>query len=85
MNHGQLAGIVTPKDILMRVVAKGLNPENTFVCDIMTPNPDTVLPDMTVVDALREVRTTCNSAHCATIFLKFTHTNTLRILLPTRA
>lgn len=63
LSHGQLAGIVTPKDMLMRVVAKGLDPESTLVCDIMTPNPDTVPPDMTVVDALREVRTKTESVY----------------------
>lgn len=55
VNTGQLAGIVTPKDLLMRVVAKGLDPESTPVADIMTPNPDTVPPEMTVLDALKEV------------------------------
>lgn len=46
---------MTPKDVLMRVVAKGLDPGSTTVSDIMTPNPDAVPPDMTVVDALKEV------------------------------
>ncbi len=52
---GRLAGIVTPKDLLMRVVAKGLNPDRTPVTAIMTPNPDTVPPEMTAVEALGEV------------------------------
>lgn len=56
LDKGHLAGIVTPKDLLMRVVAKGLDPDITGVSDIMTPNPDTVTPEMTVVEALREVR-----------------------------
>ena len=55
LDEGHLAGIVTPKDLLMRVVAKGLDPDATAVADIMTPNPDTVAPEMTVVEALREV------------------------------
>lgn len=54
LTDGRLAGIVTPKDVLMRVVAKGLNPDRTRVSAIMTPNPDTVPPDMTAVEALGE-------------------------------
>lgn len=38
----------------MRVVAKGLNPDRTRVSAIMTPNPDTVPPEMTAVEALGE-------------------------------
>ena len=55
LDEGHLAGIVTPKDLLMRVVAKGLDADATAVSNIMTPNPDTVVPEMTVVEALREV------------------------------
>ncbi|CAM9746617.1 unnamed protein product, partial [Hapterophycus canaliculatus] len=47
-----MAGIVTPKDLLMRVLAKDRNPDETRVSDIMTPNPDTVPPEMTAVEAL---------------------------------
>lgn len=54
LEDSQLAGIITPKDLLMRVVAKGLDPDTTPVSDVMTPNPDTVPPDMTVMEALRE-------------------------------
>lgn len=55
VDEGRLAGIVTPKDILMRVVAKRLDAVTTPVKDIMTFNPDTVPPGMTVVEALKEV------------------------------
>lgn len=61
LDDGHLAGIVTPKDLLNRVVAKGLNPDTTRVSSIMTPNPDTVPPDMTVIDALREVGSLVNT------------------------
>lgn len=54
LDDGRLAGIVTPKDLLNRVVAKGLDPDATLVSDVMTPNPDTVPPEMTVIEALRE-------------------------------
>lgn len=56
LRNGRLAGIVTPKDLLMRVVAKGLDPDATPVSAVMTPNPDAVPPAMTVIEALREVR-----------------------------
>ncbi|CAM9344846.1 unnamed protein product, partial [Hapterophycus canaliculatus] len=51
----RLAGIVTPKDLLMRVVAKGLDLDETTVSSVMTPNPDAVPPTMTVIEALREM------------------------------
>lgn len=55
LEEGRLVGIVTPKDLLMRVVAKGLSPDDTPVSAVMTPNPDTVPSTMTVAGALREV------------------------------
>lgn len=62
VSQGHLAGIITPKDLLMRVVAKELDPDTTAVADVMTPNPDTVPPEFTIVDALREV---CASSSCS--------------------
>lgn len=56
LRQGLLAGIVTPKDLLNRVVAKGLDAESTPLSEVMTPNPDTVPPSMAVLDALKEVR-----------------------------
>lgn len=41
------------KDIVLRVIAAGLNPENCTVVRVMTPNPDTATPDTTVLDALK--------------------------------
>ncbi len=35
-------GILTERDILRKVIAKGLNPDKTDACDIMTPMPMTV-------------------------------------------
>ncbi|KAH9318326.1 hypothetical protein KI387_020095, partial [Taxus chinensis] len=45
-------GILTSKDVLMRVVAQNLSPESTLVEKIMTPNPECVTNDTTIVDAL---------------------------------
>ncbi|CAG7908026.1 unnamed protein product [Brassica rapa] len=48
----KVQGILTSKDILMRVVAKNLSPELTLVEKVMTPNPETACMETTIVDAL---------------------------------
>ncbi|CAO3702364.1 unnamed protein product [Rhizopus stolonifer] len=53
-NNG-LAGIFTTKDVVLRVIAPGLNPENCSVVRVMTPHPDTAPPDMSIMDALRKM------------------------------
>ena len=40
-----LRGIFTERDVLTRVVAKGLDPAATPLSRVMTPNPDTISPD----------------------------------------
>lgn len=45
-------GILTSKDILMRVVAQNLSPELTLVEKVMTPNPECASMDTTILDAL---------------------------------
>jgi signal-transduction protein with cAMP-binding, CBS, and nucleotidyltransferase domain len=47
-----LTGIVTERDMTRRVVAKGLDPKQTKLADIMTKNPDTLSPDDSAFDAL---------------------------------
>ncbi|MEO5672504.1 MAG: CBS domain-containing protein [Ramlibacter sp.] len=47
-----LLGIVTERDLMTRVLAKALDPENTTVRDIMTPRPICVPPEMKVSDAV---------------------------------
>lgn len=41
----RLAGIFTERDMVFRVVAKGLDPKATRVASVMTPAPKTVEPD----------------------------------------
>jgi CBS domain-containing protein len=41
----RLVGIFTERDIVCRVVARGLDARTTRVVDVMTPAPDTVDPD----------------------------------------
>ncbi len=50
---GTLKGIITVNDMACRVVAAGLDPDETPVKDVMTPDPDTVGPDTSAIDALR--------------------------------
>ena len=47
-----LLGIVTERDLMTRVLAKGLDPERTTVREIMTPNPICVPPETLVSDAV---------------------------------
>eukprot|EP01037_Dinobryon_pediforme_P021549 gene21549-22443_t len=54
-SKNDLVGIFTPKDLLSRVIAKGLNPDETTVSQVMTPNPDSVSADLTLLDALKEM------------------------------
>ncbi len=59
---GRLQGIFTERDLLSRVVAAGLDPDDTVLGGVMTPNPDTVAPNDTALDALRRM-TACGYRH----------------------
>ncbi|CAH8387200.1 unnamed protein product [Eruca vesicaria subsp. sativa] len=48
----KIQGIITSRDILMRVVAQNLSPELTLVEKVMTPNPEIVTMETTIIDAL---------------------------------
>jgi CBS domain-containing protein len=50
-----VTGILTSKDILLRVMAASLNPDNTTVVRVMTPHPECVSADMNALDALRKM------------------------------
>ena len=52
VSAGSLAGIFTERDVLCRVVAKGLDPKATPLSAVMTPDPVTVTPDETFGYAL---------------------------------
>lgn len=45
-------GILTSKDILMRVISQNLPPKTTLVEKVMTPNPECASVDTPIVDAL---------------------------------
>jgi CBS domain-containing protein len=48
----KILGILTSKDILMRVVAQNLSPELTLVEKVMTPNPECATLETTILEAL---------------------------------
>lgn len=50
---GRLAGIFTGRDAVCRVLAAGKDPAATLLGDVMTPDPATMSPDQTALDALR--------------------------------
>jgi CBS domain-containing protein len=52
MERGRLAGIFTERDVLKRVVDRGLDPETTLVREVMTGDVVTVGPAMPVTDAM---------------------------------
>lgn len=53
----RLLGIFTERDLLIRVVARGLDPDTTPLTAVMTPEPDTVGPDDLASLALERMRT----------------------------
>ena len=52
---GRLQGIFTERDVLARVVAAGLEPDDTILGGVMTPNPDTIAPNDAALEALRKM------------------------------
>ncbi|KAF9114480.1 hypothetical protein BGX27_010710 [Mortierella sp. AM989] len=52
---GRITGIFTTKDIVVRVLASGLEPDTTSVIRVMTPRPDTVPCSMTILEALKKM------------------------------
>ncbi len=47
-----LLGILTERDLMTRVLARGLDPERTTAREVMTPNPICVPPETRVSDAV---------------------------------
>lgn len=45
VQDGNLVGIFTERDIVFRVVARGLETASTRLRDVMTPDPKTIAPD----------------------------------------
>lgn len=55
----RIAGIFTSKDIVLRVIAAGLDAGKCSVVRVMTPHPDTAPPTMTCHDALKKMHSEC--------------------------
>jgi len=53
VDNGNIAGIVTERDLLERVLEKCRNPKETKVSEIMTRDVITGTPDMDTLDATR--------------------------------
>ncbi|KAJ7932619.1 hypothetical protein B0H13DRAFT_1701560 [Mycena leptocephala] len=51
----RIAGIFTSKDVVLRVIAAGLDAGRCSVVRVMTPHPDTAPPTMSVHDALKKM------------------------------
>jgi CBS domain-containing protein len=56
IENGKVAGIITDRDIAVRVVAQGLDPDATKVREAATMPPVTLTVDQSVDDAIRLVR-----------------------------
>ena len=52
---GKIAGIFTSKDVVLRVIAAGLDPKTCSVIRVMTPHPDTGAPSLSIQEALRKM------------------------------
>lgn len=50
--NGLLVGILTERDLMIRVLAKAQDPQHTRLMDVMTREPFCVPPDTKVTDAL---------------------------------
>jgi len=51
----RLVGIFTGRDAVCRVLAEGRDPAKTNLGTVMTPEPDTMMPGQSAIDALRQM------------------------------
>jgi len=54
-DQAQITGIFTSKDVVLRVIAPGLDPSNCSVVRVMTPHPDFAPTHMSIQQALRKM------------------------------
>lgn len=54
-DQNNITGIFTSKDVVLRVIAPGLDPANCSVVRVMTPHPDVAPMSMSIQDALRKM------------------------------
>jgi CBS domain-containing protein len=53
---GDVQGIVTDRDIVVRAIAEGRDPQSTSVSDVCTQSPETIDPSASVDDAVQTMR-----------------------------
>ncbi|TPX62265.1 hypothetical protein PhCBS80983_g00496 [Powellomyces hirtus] len=51
----RIGGICTTKDIVLRVLAASLDPSTTSVVRVMTPHPDSISVETSILDALKKL------------------------------
>ncbi len=56
VGNGKPVGIVTERDILHRVVAKGLDPSKVKVREVMSKPLTFIHPNMPIIEAIREMQ-----------------------------
>src|SRR5690349_13655325 len=56
VDNGDVKGIVTDRDIVVRAIAEGREPQSTSVSDVCTTGIDAIEPSASVDDALRQMR-----------------------------
>ena len=56
MENGRVTGIVTDRDIAIRAIAEGRDPDSTSVGEVCTTGVETVEPDASVDEVLRTMR-----------------------------
>jgi CBS domain-containing protein len=56
MENGQVGGIVTDRDIVVRGIAEGRDPDSTSVSEVCTTGVQTIDPSASVDDAVRMMR-----------------------------
>jgi len=63
-DQGSITGIFTSKDVVLRVIAAGLDPATCSVVRVMTPHPDFAPMDMSIQSALRKMHGMYYSGNC---------------------
>ena len=56
VEHGELLGIVTERDMVTRLLAEGRDPKTTLLGEIMTASPETLRPGDSALDALTKMQ-----------------------------
>jgi CBS domain-containing protein len=55
VENGEVQGIVTDRDIVVRGIAKGQDPEDTSVREIASTNVEVLTPDDSIEDAIKKM------------------------------